>query len=118
VLLAYDGSLTAARTMQRITHLASEFEFEFTIVTSNDDKLVAEYYLRRAAEYLQTYGCNVVALEKTDKPIIEAVKEDFWDHADLFAVGAHSRKGLKDFFVGSLTKFLIEKGEKPVFIGL
>ena len=118
VLLAYDGSLAAARTLQRISHLAGNGDFEFTLLTSHDKKEAADFLLNRAEEYLRAYGCKVTMKQWTDKHIIDAVREDFWENTDLFAVGAHSRKNLKDFFVGSLTKFLIERGEKPVFVGL
>ena len=43
--------------------------------------------------------------------IVDVVNKDYLDWADLFAVGAHSKSGILDFMVGSLTKNLIEYGK-------
>ena len=118
VLIAFDGSPAAARALQRFSHLAMNFDFEFRLLMSHEDPKIADYYLDRAVDYLKDYGATKVRKEWTARPIIEAVKDEFFSWPDLFVVGAHSKQHLLDFFVGSLTKFLLEEADRPVFVGL
>ena len=53
----------------------------------------------------------------TSKDIIQAMEEQYLDWATIVAVGAHSKKPLYDFAVGSLTKYLIKEAKKPLLIG-
>ena len=38
------------------------------------------------------------------------------NYADLVVIGMHSKNIIKDFFVGSLTRYLLEKAQKPLLI--
>ena len=58
-----------------------------------------------------------VKKECITQDIIEAMDQKYLDWAHLVVVGAHSKKGLFDFMLGSLSKFLISEAKKPVLIG-
>ena len=117
VLIAFDGSLPAARALQRFAHLAIPYDFNFTLLYAGDDKDTAMVYLNKAEEYLKAYSQNNVQKEWTNRSIIDAMREEYLDKSDLIVLGAHSRSALADFFVGSVTKYLINESNKVLFIG-
>ena len=117
VLIAFDGSLPAARALQRFAQLSLPDVVEVMLLTSKQNKDVAEYHLEQAAAYLNTHSIFKVKREWTSEKIISAIEEKYLDWANLIVVGAHSKKGLVDFMVGSLTKYLIKVAKKPILIG-
>jgi nucleotide-binding universal stress UspA family protein len=117
VLIAFDGSPLAARAMQRFVQLITPDTIQITLLNSSKDRETGENLLDRAENYLNTHGISEIRKEWTKDHIIKAVDQYFYKEVDAFVVGAHSREGLFDFMVGSLTTHLVEKGEKPVFIG-
>lgn len=117
VLIAFDGSLPAARALQRFAQLAPTDFFEITILSSEEERETADFYLNNAEEFLRAHGFFNIKKEWTYESIIEAVEKKYLDWAHIVVVGAHSKKGLFDFMVGSLTNYLIEIAKKPVLIG-
>ncbi len=118
VLIAFDGSPPAARALHRFAQLAGTSTLgEVTLLTSGEDAETANNYLDQAEAYLNAHGINDIRKVWTPEEIIRAVREDYLDQADTVVVGAHSKRGLLDFMVGSLTKYLIEAAKKPVLVG-
>lgn len=116
-VLAFDGSLLAARAMQRFAQLVNPDTFKLTIVNSGPDKEQGNYILTKAQEYLKIHGLKNVETFYTSQEIIPALRDQFFDKTDVFVVGAHARESIFDFMVGSLTKYLVDQNEKAVFIG-
>jgi nucleotide-binding universal stress UspA family protein len=116
VLIAYDGSLPAARALKAFAGLVNPETVEVTLLTANDDETAARYYLNQAQGYLGAHAIQNVKQEWITEHIIKVVEEKYVDWADVFVVGAHSKHGLLDFMVGSLTKSLIEANRKLVLI--
>jgi len=117
VLIAFDGSPLAARAMQRFSHLVAPDLYEITLLNSSDDKEEGRDILSRAEEYLNSHHILNIQKVCTNEDIIDVIQDEYYDKMDGFVVGAHSRDGLFDFLVGSLTKFLVKSAKKPVFIG-
>ena len=117
VCIPFDGSLPAARALQRFAQLIRHDLPRVKLVMSHEDIEYAEGVLEGAKGYLAHHGIHNVETDITVENIIDKIKNDYTDWADVFVVGAHSKKGLFDFMVGSLTKYLIEWNRKPVFIG-
>jgi nucleotide-binding universal stress UspA family protein len=117
VLIAYDGGLQSARALQRFAQLANSSYMDITILNSSEDKKIGHYYLDQAEEYLKVRDVQNVKKEWTSQDIIQIMRDKFYDDFEIFVVGAHSKEGLFDFMVGSLTRFLVKQGKKPVFIG-
>ena len=90
---------------------------DITILNSCDDKKTGNYILDRAEEYLIARDVAGIKKEWTSQDIIQAIEDKYYDSHDVFVVGAHAKEGLFDFMVGSLTRYLVKRGEKPVFIG-
>lgn len=118
VLISYDGSLAATRALQRFTHLSLARDLEIKVLFASDDKEKANYYLENISAYLNAYELTNFKTEWTDQLFIDALRQQYLDWADAIVLGAHSRSGLADFFVGSVTKFLIKEAKKPLFIGI
>lgn len=117
VLIAFDGSPLAARAMQRFSNLISPDLYEITLLNSSDNKEESEKILSRAEEYLNSHQITNIKKIWTNEDIIKVIKNKYYDSMDGFVVGAHSREGIFDFLVGSLTKFLVKSAKKPVLIG-
>ncbi len=119
VLIAFDGSLPAARAMQGFTHLfeASAFETDITLLMSGIDENIAKFHLDGACAYLNAHSFRSVKVEQTSQDIIEAMDEKYLQWADMIVLGVHSKKGLLDFMIGSLSRHLIKMGNKPLLFG-
>lgn len=117
ILIAFNGSLPSARALQRLAQLAICDTAEVTLLMSDPKREAAEYYLDQAEAYLNAHSIRDVKKEWTSKNIIQAMEEQYLDWATIVVVGAHSKKGLYDFMLGSLTKYLIKEAKKPVIIG-
>lgn len=117
ILVAFDGSLPSARAMQRFSHLASAKEGEITVLMSHPEQDTAFYYLNKAEDYLKAHGLLNVKKEWTNKNITTVIRDQYLDNVDMIITGTHSKGLLKDFFLGSLTRYLIKKAKKPVFMG-
>lgn len=117
ILIAFDGSFASSRALQRFAHLASAQDYNFVIITSTSDSESALEMQVKAATYLEAYGIKKIKRVITDKNIISEIKANYLDWADVVVLGAHSKNIFKDFFIGSLTKELININEKPLFIG-
>lgn len=116
-LICFDGSTPAARTLQRFAQLIIPETCEIKILTSHEDSKTAEYYLDRSEGYLNAHGFNNVQKEWTLAEIEDEVEKKYMDWADLIVIGAHSKKGILDFMLGSLSTHLIKLDKKPLFIG-
>jgi nucleotide-binding universal stress UspA family protein len=116
-LIAFDGSLPAARAMKRFANISRDKEVEFIILMSHPEQDTAMYYLNRAKEYMRTHGHPNIKTEWTSRNIITEIKEKYMDEVDMFIAGAHSKDALKSFFLGSLIKYLLREAKKPLLIG-
>lgn len=116
-LIAFDGSLPAARAMKRFAYIARSKEVEFIILMAHPEQDTAMYYLNKAEEYMKSHGHQNITIKWTSKNIITEIKEQYMDEVDMFIAGVHSKDALKSFFLGSLIKFLLHEAKKPLFIG-
>ena len=117
VLIAFDGSPLAARAMHRFAHLAIPDLYEITLLNVSEDQAQSMALLSRAEDYLRAHGITHITKDWLDGDLKEIVRIKYYDKMDGFVVGAHSRKGIFDFLVGSLTKYLLKEAKKPVLIG-
>ena len=117
VLVAYDGSLPASRALQRFGQLRNPDSFDVTLLNASKDEKMGMYLLDNAEQYLKAHGMKRISKKVTSENIMDVIEKHYYDAYDSFVVGAHAREGIFDFILGSLTKFLIDRGEKPVFIG-
>ncbi len=119
VLIAFDGSLPSARAMQGFVRSfnASAIETDITLLMSGIDETVARFHLDSACAYLNAHNFCNVRVDRTEQDIIEIMDEKYLPWADLIVLGVHSKKGLLDFMIGSLSRHLIKNGTKPLLFG-
>ncbi len=117
VLIPFNGSLPAAKALQRFAQFMIPTLTQPRLVISNDDEGVASSMLSHAKSYLELHGFTDIITDWTTDNIINSCKDSMLDWADVVVVGAHSKRGLFDFMVGSLTKHLIKWNKKPILIG-
>lgn len=115
-LITFDGSLASARAMQDFATFAIPFDMNVTVLVTEKDPGQAEFLLKSAEEFLLSHGIGKVRLESADEPIEKVADDDYLEPFDLIVAGIHSRKLLKDFFVGSFTRSLIGRKTKPLFL--
>ncbi len=116
VLVAFDGSLPSASALQSFVKFSMPDAMQVVLLTSDDNNDAAEYHLTQAEAFLRAHSVFNIKKEKTSENIKKIVNEKYLNWADLIVVGAHSKSGIFDFMVGSLTKELIKTDEKLLLI--
>ncbi len=124
VLVAYDRSVSAARAMQKFAELdpfdAEHIEIEIVNIRADGDQARAEseLMLSLATSYLEAHGFASVKATSLPggSPKDRLLEHASATHADLIVAGAHSRSGLKAFFVGSTASGLIDAATIPLFL--
>jgi len=117
VVVAYDASISASRALQRFVHLADFSDLNITIITSSKNSMWAEENIKRAKEYLLSYGASNVITDSTQIDIIKVLQSSYFSDTDLIVLGSHSQS-IKDIFIGSVTEKLISEANKPLLIGI
>jgi len=115
-LIAYDGSFGAARALRDFALFAGPFDMELTVFTSHPNNDLARLLQDQALAFLRAHGFKRLTTETTQHPATEALSGDLVKDHDLIVLGIHARKFIKDAFVGSLAKRLIEDGNRALFL--
>ena len=102
---------------ENVSHKTAETQGNPAKQILDEDMNKANYYMTQAKNYLQSYQIENVKTEWTAESIHDILRDRYIEWADLIVLGAHARSYIKDIFIGSLTKYLIEKAQKPLFIG-
>ena len=116
VLIAFDGSFHSVRALHAFAGIHWPEQVQITLLTSDDSETHRAHLLNEAAAYLRSYGFEDIRKEGISKDISKAVDEDYVEKCDLIVAGMHAKKRLRDFFVGSLTKQLIEYGHTALLL--
>lgn len=119
VLIAFNGSVPALRSLQDFIYLFEPLasDMEIQILMSEPDEDLAKFHLDGALTYLTAHSFPSVKIERISQDIIEAMDEKYLPWADLVVLGVHSKKGILDFMMGSLSRHLIKVGTKPLLFG-
>lgn len=119
VLVCYDGSFQAAKTIHKFVQLGIWRKRELTLLTveKDDEKEKGDRLLERMADYISV--CCEVSIEKvclSGKPADEISSYVETHDFDLIVMGAYGRSAIHHFFFGSLTNRFIETANRPIFI--
>ncbi|MFT5471199.1 MAG: nucleotide-binding universal stress UspA family protein [Verrucomicrobiales bacterium] len=117
VLICYDGSLSGMRAMRDFALLIGGLDYKITVLNADSDRNRSRFLLDRAEQYLKAHGAGEITQASSTKAIREAIREEPAQDPDLIVIGLHSKRGVRDFFIGSLTDELIESGETALFLG-
>ena len=116
VIVTYDGSFSSGRALRDFADFAAPYDCEVTLFTAHASDDHAQQLLENAGACLNAHGITKIDNVATKKDPLDALYgEGLIDGADLVVAGVHSRKFLKDAFVGSFANQLIERGDTAVF---
>ncbi|MGE5190976.1 MAG: universal stress protein [Deltaproteobacteria bacterium] len=118
VVVAYDGSLQAARTLQAFQCLGMGRSGAVHLVCVHDDQEEAARRAERAVEYLRLHEIaahpQVVATSAPPARVILEKARAF--DAGLLVMGAYGQPTLREFFFGSVTRTVLHECNVPVFL--
>jgi nucleotide-binding universal stress UspA family protein len=118
VLVAYDGSLQAARALASFVATGLAAGQNTYVLSIGDDAALA----RRHAELAQTYllrhdhRCSVEILRPASRLDEQILAEAARVSAGLLVMGAFSRSAVREFFLGSVTRSVLRSLPLPVFL--
>jgi nucleotide-binding universal stress UspA family protein len=118
VLIAYDGSLQAARTLQGFEGAGLDGSQELHVVSVHPDAGEAGARADRAVDFLRFHGVAARrhALGTAEPPAQVLLEQISRLDAGLLVMGAYGQPTLKEFFFGSVTRRLLEQSPVPIFL--
>lgn len=115
ILVLFNGSLPSARALHRLPMMPWIHESRVRVVMADTDEAAASPALAKAAAFLKAHGIPKVTVEWTPDSVLDLLKGESMEWADMVVAGAHARSVL-DFLLGSVASFLIEQDKRPVLI--
>lgn len=117
ILIAYDGSLQAARTLQAFQSLGLHESRELHVLSVHSQQCEAARHAELAIEYL---GFHDIKAERhavaSNSPATAILDVSSGLGAGLLVMGAYGKPGLRDFFLGSVTRNMLQKQPIPLFL--
>lgn len=117
VLVAYDGSIPAIRTLQLFALLGLGNGKSVRVVSMDEEREVAQRMAELAAGYLRAHGLEAEAVGvEGSHPVDALLAEATAMPAELFVMGAFEHSGLRSFFTGSATRRLLLGAPCDIFV--
>jgi nucleotide-binding universal stress UspA family protein len=117
VVVAYDGSLQASRALYAFE--ASGLARSRTVYVVSVDRIVAEAarHASRAIEFLRNHDIKAVDLTVAthDNPAEVILNEVRRRDTGLLVMGAYGQPTLREFFLGSVTRSILDRSPVAVF---
>lgn len=117
VVVAYDGSLQAARTLQTFQALRLDLSQEVHIVAVHADHGEAVRNADRAIDFLGFHEIkaqrHAITSSSPASAIIEQVQRL---GAGLLVMGAYGKSAFREFFFGSVTRTMLKEQTVPLFL--
>ena len=117
VVVAYDGSLQAARALYAFEASGLGTSREVHVVSVASDYQEAARRADRAVGFLHLHGIEAIphpvdTAVSTAEVILRKVR---CLEAGLLVMGAYGQPALREFFLGSTTRTVLEESPVPVF---
>jgi nucleotide-binding universal stress UspA family protein len=118
VVVAYDGSIHAARALQAFQASGLDEGDAVHVVSVGANPEAAARHAARAVEFLQCHQIAASAHVFAPAPSTAAVILEQVRHpqARLLVMGASGRPRLRELFLGSVTRTLLQHSQVPVFL--
>lgn len=118
VLVAYDGSLQAIRTLSAFVGLGLFPDLPIRLITVEKSLGDLAYDTSLACEFLENHGyqVDVTYFTSHDSPANELLNVIEDSHPALVVMGAYGKNWLHEFLLGSVTKTLLQKADVPLFL--
>ncbi|MGQ0637363.1 MAG: universal stress protein [Planctomycetaceae bacterium] len=118
VLVAYDGSVQAARTLQAFERLGLSAGREIHLVSVHQNATDAAHHIDRAADYFRRHGVSAQAhpIATVGQPAAAILERLEALGAGLLVMGAYGQPTIKELFLGSVTRQILDNCDVPVFL--
>ncbi|MGE0422240.1 MAG: universal stress protein [Reyranellaceae bacterium] len=118
VVVAYDGSATAARMLQLFALLGLASKLETHVISIDAAQEAADRHVAQASAYLGLYdiACGTRAIASKANPAELVIAEARGLGADLIAMGAYGRRGWREALLGSFTTRMLADSPVALFI--
>ncbi|HWV58482.1 MAG TPA: universal stress protein [Longimicrobiales bacterium] len=118
VLVAYDGSRVAARTLAGYVASGIYASNGITVVGVGDDAEVTAEHVQRAVEYLELHGrkpkVEIVPVGGSVSDTLVALARR--ESVGLMVMGAHGKPRLREMLFGSVTRAILNRVPVPLFL--
>jgi nucleotide-binding universal stress UspA family protein len=117
IVIAYDGSLQAARALAAFEATGLGQAGEVHIISVGATAREAAEHAGRASQYLSRHKIEPVAHAlSSSEPADVILDQVFRLKAGLLVMGAYGQPVLREFFLGSVTRKLFEESPVPLFL--
>jgi nucleotide-binding universal stress UspA family protein len=117
VVVAYDGSLQAARAVYAFVASGIAAKRPVHVISVNDDPVEAARRGNRAIEFLAAHNIRATLCPQSQgSPTDQILKLAREVDAGLIVLGAYGKPRIQDFFVGSVTSAILAKSPLPLFL--
>jgi nucleotide-binding universal stress UspA family protein len=118
VVVAYDGSLHAARALHMFQVLGLEGSQEAHVVCVDPNQEHADRCVERAVAFLHSHHIVAQAYVRTTAaaPAHVLLEHVHQVQASLLVMGAYGRSTLREFFGGSVTRTMLRESPVPLFL--
>ena len=118
VLVAYDGSLQAARALQAFQTSGLAGVLPTVVVTVDTDQKRAARATERAIDYLRLHNirANSWPITTTESPASTILAAAAEHQSVLIVTGSYGQPILREFFLGSVTRSLLAESPVPLFL--
>jgi nucleotide-binding universal stress UspA family protein len=118
VVIAYDGSLQAARALAAFEATGLGESGKVHVVSVGSSAIAATECTERACRFLSHHKIEAVvhALSSSAPPEEVILQQVSRLNAGLLVMGAYGRPVLREFFVGSVTQKVLEESPVPLFL--
>jgi nucleotide-binding universal stress UspA family protein len=116
-IVAYDGSLQAARALYAFQASGLARPRPVGVVSVAPDRSEAARHAGRAVDFLRNHDIRAVDVPVVthDHPAEVILKEVRRRDAGLLVMGAYGQPTLREFFIGSATRSALERSPVPLF---
>ncbi|MFO0948273.1 MAG: universal stress protein [Planctomycetota bacterium] len=118
ILIAYDESLQAARTLQAFVGLGLDTSAGVHVASIHSDHVEAARRAHRAIEYLMAHDIKATAKSiPTDGNVADVLlKQADEMRAGMIVLGAFGQPRWREFFFGSATQDILKRSQVPLFL--
>jgi nucleotide-binding universal stress UspA family protein len=118
VVIAYDGSLQAARALAAFAATGLGESSKIHVISVGSSPIAAAECTDRACKFLSHHKIvavvhNLSSSAPPEEVILEQIRRL---NAGLLVMGAYGRPVLREFFVGSVTRKMLEESPVPLFL--
>jgi nucleotide-binding universal stress UspA family protein len=118
IMVAYDGSLQAARALHAFETSGLAAVLPIVVVSVHPDPLQGCRIAERAIDYLRFHDIKAEAHPVTsrDAPARVILDSARSHKSELIVMGGYGQPVLREFFLGSVTRNLLGKSPVPLFL--